>query len=159
MHRILAVTGGEHIHIGNRFYAKEGLRLEAVAHWKGHTHHPTIRIGDRVIAGAYLHIGCIDAVSIGDATLIGSFVTITDHSHGDPALLSGLDPTDEPLVSKGPVIIGKRCRISDGVVILGGVMIGDDCVIGGNSIVNRSLPSGTVCGGMPAKVLKQRVRA
>ena len=48
-------------------------------------------------------------------------------------------------------IIGNRVDIGVGVCILGAVTVGDDCVIGPNSVVIRDLPQGSVVMGIPAR--------
>ena len=53
----------------------------------------------------------------------------------------------------GCIEIGSNCFIGAGTIILGNVKIGDNVVIGANSLVNKDIPSGSVCGGIPAKRL------
>lgn len=54
-----------------------------------------------------------------------------------------------------PVYIGKNCWIGAGVVILPGITIGDNVVIGAGSIVTKDLPSNVVAVGNPCKVLRE----
>jgi serine O-acetyltransferase len=51
----------------------------------------------------------------------------------------------------GKPIIGNRVDVGVGVCILGPITIGDDCVIGPNSVVIRDLPAGSVVMGVPAR--------
>jgi hypothetical protein len=44
-----------------------------------------------------------------------------------------------------------------GVVVLRGVTIGDGCIVAANAVVTRDLPPYTICGGLPAKVIRSRV--
>ncbi len=53
----------------------------------------------------------------------------------------------------GKVIIGDRCFIGLQSIILPNVVIGDDCIIGAGAVVTRSIPSNSVVGGNPAKVI------
>ena len=55
---------------------------------------------------------------------------------------------------KGNVEIGDGCWIGANVFIKEGVKIGSNCVIGANSVVVKDLPSESICGGIPAKVLR-----
>lgn len=55
----------------------------------------------------------------------------------------------------GRVHIGSRCFLGDSVIVLPGVSIGDDCIIGAGSVVSRDVPAGSVAAGNPARVLKQ----
>lgn len=50
--------------------------------------------------------------------------------------------------------IGNNCIISSGAKIIGGITIGDNVVIGANSVVTKDIPSGTVAVGIPCKVIR-----
>lgn len=50
--------------------------------------------------------------------------------------------------------IGERCFIGGSSIIMPGVEIGDDCVIGAGSVVTKSIPSGSIAAGNPARVLR-----
>ena len=52
-------------------------------------------------------------------------------------------------------IIGKHVEILPGAVIAGDVMIGDNCVIGPNAVVYKSVPANCVVVGNPAYILKR----
>lgn len=54
-----------------------------------------------------------------------------------------------------PVKIGKNCWLGEGVIVLPGVSIGDGCVIGAHSVVNKDIPDASIVVGSPAKVVKQ----
>lgn len=54
-------------------------------------------------------------------------------------------------------VIGDSCDFGAGAkVIIGGVTLGDGCVVGANAVVTKSFPAGTVLGGVPAKALGRR---
>jgi len=57
----------------------------------------------------------------------------------------------------GPVKIGKNVWLPARSIVLPNVTIGDDVVIGINSIVNRSLPDGCLAAGLPCKVIKENM--
>ena len=112
-------------------------------------------IGSGCIFGAFNHITCANRIIIGNNILTGKWVTITDNSHGETnkdMLLS--NPMHRPLYSKGPIIIGNNVWIGDKVTILPNVRIGDGAVIAANSVVTKDVPSYSVVGGIPAKILK-----
>jgi acetyltransferase-like isoleucine patch superfamily enzyme len=49
--------------------------------------------------------------------------------------------------------IGRGCWIASGAIITGGVSIGDNCIVAAGAVVTKSFASGTILGGVPAKVL------
>ena len=53
-------------------------------------------------------------------------------------------------------IIGNDCFIGAGAKITGGITIGDNVTIAPNAVVNKSFPSNTVVGGIPAKIIKYK---
>jgi acetyltransferase-like isoleucine patch superfamily enzyme len=55
------------------------------------------------------------------------------------------------------VIIGNHVWIGTNVVILKGVNIGNGAVISAGSVVNRDIPSHSLAGGVPAKVIKENI--
>ena len=53
-----------------------------------------------------------------------------------------------------PVYIGKNCWIGAGVIIVPGITIGDNVVIGAGSVVTKDLPDNVVAVGNPCRVLR-----
>jgi acetyltransferase-like isoleucine patch superfamily enzyme len=53
--------------------------------------------------------------------------------------------------------IGNDVWLGAGVVVLRGVTIGDGCIVAANAVVTKDLPPYTICGGLPAKVIRPRV--
>ncbi|MET0932024.1 MAG: CatB-related O-acetyltransferase [Aeromicrobium sp.] len=53
--------------------------------------------------------------------------------------------------------IGNDVWLGAGVVVLRGVRIGDGCIVAANAVVTKDLPPYTICGGLPAKVIRPRV--
>ena len=62
----------------------------------------------------------------------------------------------QPLQSKGPIVVGNDAWIGVGVIILGGVRIGDGAVIAAGSVVTNDVPDGAIGAGVPARVIKMR---
>jgi len=65
---------------------------------------------------------------------------------------ASLVPTTGKYLFK-PVEIGNRVFIGYGAVIMPGIHIGDDVVVGSNSVVTKDIPTGVVVAGVPAKIL------
>ena len=112
-----------------------------------------LKIGDGVAINQGVFISCFDSIEIGDHTGIGNGSFISDGMRG-----FNLSPTPfmrQQIWSKGPVRIGSNCWIGVNCVITSGVTIGDWCIIGANSVVTRDVPSGTIVGGVPARVIRE----
>ncbi|MDB5877273.1 MAG: maltose acetyltransferase [Variovorax sp.] len=105
----------------------------------------------RLSAGVFLNFGCVILdvveVSIGDKTQIGPNVQIltADHPRDAAEREAGLE-------FGRPIRIGRNVWIGGGAIILPGVTIGDDAVIGAGSVVTRDVPPGATVVGNPARV-------
>lgn len=111
-----------------------------------------IEIGAHCILNRNVMVAASELVRIGDHSLIGNNVTITDSAHRN-------DDTDMPMPwqgysSKGPTIIGSHTWIGTNSVVTSGVRIGDRCAVGANSVVTRDVPDWTMVAGSPAKVIR-----
>ena len=89
-------------------------------------------------------------IYVGDNTMIAPNVILASAAHP-------LDPEER---RKGyqynkPVHIGKNCWLGAGVIVVPGVSIGDDTVIGAGSVVTKDIPSGLVAVGNPCRVIKE----
>jgi acetyltransferase-like isoleucine patch superfamily enzyme len=115
-------------------------------------------IGENCKIGDSVHIAAGESVIIGDNCLFASKIYISDISHGDYSNTENSSnpniPPDERPLYTNPVIIGNNVWIGENVCILPGVKIGNGCIIGGNSVVNKSIPDNCIAVGGPAKVVK-----
>lgn len=108
-------------------------------------------IGEGVkLLGLGTLIDCQDQVTIGDYSFVGHGVMILTSWHD--YYCKGID-RQEKIYTK-PVTIGKGVWIASGAIILPGVSIGDDSVIGAGSIVTKDVPPNQLWAGNPAKKLK-----
>ncbi len=110
-----------------------------------------ISLGD----GVFLNFNCVIldvvAVAIGQGTQIGPGVQILTADHPrDPGERARM------LEFGRPVGIGRNVWIGGGAIILPGVTIGDDAIIGAGSVVTRDVPAGTTVAGNPARPLGRR---
>lgn len=53
-------------------------------------------------------------------------------------------------------VIGDRVHIATGAKILGNIVVGDDVIIGANAVVINDVPSKTIVGGVPTRVIRYR---
>jgi maltose O-acetyltransferase len=110
-----------------------------------------IRLGARV----FVNMGCVflDAAPIvlGDDVQLGPCVQLltSDHPRDSLERAAGLE-------SARPISIGARSWLGGGVIVLPGVEIGEDVVVGAGSVVTRSIGSGVVAVGNPCRAVPGR---
>jgi len=124
---------GDHSHIEPQFFCDFGYNISLGHHFYSN-HHLTI----------------LDTceVSIGDYVFIGPHVMISTATHPIDAL------ERQTLESGAPIRIGDNVWIGGNVSILPGVTIGENCVIGAGSVVNKDIPPHSVAAGVPCRVIK-----
>ena len=98
-------------------------------------------------------IAAAQRVVIGEYALLARNVYIADHGHA-------FEDVTVPIMNQGvdnikPVLIGRHTWLGQNVAVLPGVSIGEHCVVGANSVVNRSIPDFSVAVGSPARVVKR----
>ena len=112
--------------------------------------------------GKHVHFGkCVYAnfnftavddthIYVGDYTMFGPNVILATAGH---PILPKL--RQEAYQYNMPVHIGKNCWLGAGVIVLPGVTIGDNTVIGAGSVVTKDIPSNVVAVGNPCRVLRE----
>lgn len=102
--------------------------------------------------GVFLNFNCVlldvMPIRIGDGTQIGPAVQIyaADHPREPEQRLAGLE-------CGKPVTIGRNVWIGGGAILLPGIVVGDDAVIGAGSVVTHDVASGATVAGNPARLL------
>ena len=128
--------------IGEDCYIEPPLR----SNWGGkHVH-----FGKCVYANFNLTLVDDTHIYVGDYTMLGPNVTIATAGH----------PILPELREKGyqfnmPVHIGRNCWLGAGVIVLPGITIGDNVVVGAGSVVTKDLPDNVVAVGNPCRVLRE----
>lgn len=110
-----------------------------------------VNIGNTVFFNNYCSLNAIERIIIGDGTIFGENVKVYDHNHcyQDPNV-----PIKEQGFTSAPVNIGKHCWIASNVVILKGVTIGDNCVIGAGCVIYKDVPEESVMINKQELVIK-----
>jgi acetyltransferase-like isoleucine patch superfamily enzyme len=85
-------------------------------------------------------------VYVGEKTSFFGKVTVITSYH---------DFHDLNVVYSEEIRIGRNCQIGHGALILRGVVLGDNVIVGAGSVVTKSFESGSVIGGNPAKLIKR----
>jgi len=113
---------------------------------------PILNIGQRCAIGDSCHITSVRKVIIEDDVLIANRVYISDNVHSFMDV--GTPIIQQKVEFKNEVIIGKGSWIGENVCIIG-AKIGENCVIGANSVVTKDIPDFCIAVGIPAKVIKK----
>ena len=126
----------------------EGCYIEPPFHanWAGkHVH-----FGKNVYANFNLTLVDDTDIYVGDYTMLGPNVVLATAGH--PIL-----PELRELVYQFnmPIHIGKNCWLGAGVLVMPGVTIGDNTVIGAGSVVTKDIPANVVAVGNPCRVLRE----
>jgi acetyltransferase-like isoleucine patch superfamily enzyme len=134
----------------------------------------TVRFGRFVWVGDGTKIRCHEGeVVIGAKTVIGQDCTFSAYQHvriGEQCVIAdramfidfdhGVVEVERPIrlqgIYKRDVDIGSNVWIGYGACILRGVRVGDNSIIGTNSVVTKDVPANAVVGGVPAKLLRMR---
>ena len=140
-----ARIGCNNLTIGNWLYACDGLEIGSGGCFNKESN---VTIGDCVGIFENVLINPNSEVTIGDNCGIGREVQIWTHG-------AWLDPTIGYPADFGPVSIGKNVWLPTRIIMMPNSSIGDDCVIGANSIVNKKIPSGSLAAGNPVKVIRE----
>lgn len=109
-----------------------------------------VKIGERVSFGGNVSIMANAPVEIGSDSLIASGVKILTSTH---------DSTQNPMWKARidrPVHIGSSVWIGTNAIIMPGIRIGNNSIIGAGSIVNKHVPEGVIVAGNPARFIRKR---
>jgi acetyltransferase-like isoleucine patch superfamily enzyme len=103
-------------------------------------HNNNLTIGFGTDIGAFSYINAKNGVSIGDYVQIGSHCSLYSVSTIDR--------------KEGPVTLQRNCRVGTHSVIMPGVTIGENAIIGAFSFVSCDIPPNVLAYGVPARVIR-----
>ena len=133
--RKMFASVGKNCYIEPPFYANWGCNMH---------------VGDNFYANFSLTVVDDADIFIGDNVMIAPNVILATGTHPiSPEL------RERVYQYNLPIHIGDRVWIGAGSIILPGVTIGNDSVIGAGSVVTKDIPSGVVAVGNPCKVLRE----
>lgn len=116
-------------------------------HIKGYSH---IQKDTVIESGVKLDKLNRQGIHIGSGCLIASGTTILSHEH--------IFVKPDGSYYFQDTFIGKNCFIGVNSLICPGVRIGNQCVIGGGSVVTKDIPDHSMAVGVPAKVIKSGIQ-
>lgn len=125
--------------------------------------HGKITLGEWAKIGYDCQVSCVNSIIIGKDTAIANHVIIVDHNYHP------INPSDRkymrhtphgskersPIYSdNAPIVIGENVMIGNYARICKGVSIGDNSIIGANTIVTKDIPPNCIAVGNPARIVK-----
>jgi acetyltransferase-like isoleucine patch superfamily enzyme len=113
-----------------------------------------VNIGSPVYIGPNVHIDDLypELITIEDYVSVGMGTMIFAHSN--PTCSVELKTKYFPRKVE-PTIIKKGAWVAPGSIILSGITIGENSVVGAGSVVIKDVPPYTIVGGSPAKIIKK----
>lgn len=147
------IRGFQHMKIGTGFTTGQYCRIEAQFSPE-QSESKSLVIGNNVQINDRCHIAAIYDLRIGNHVLIASNVFITDHDHGNTDLTSLQQIPAAREIVYASTVIGDNVWIGENVVILKGIKVGNNSVIGAGSVVTKNVPPFSVVAGVPGRVVK-----
>jgi acetyltransferase-like isoleucine patch superfamily enzyme len=141
----LQVARGARIELGRFVWLGDGTKLRC--------HEGSVAIGAKTVIGQECTISAYKRVRIGEQCVIADRAMFIDFDHGvveveRPIRLQGIYKRD--------VEVGSNVWIGYGACILRGVRVGDNAIVGTNSVVTKDVPANAVVAGIPARVIRVR---
>jgi acetyltransferase-like isoleucine patch superfamily enzyme len=126
--------------------------------WIGHgtkirCHEGVVEIGAKTVMGQECTISAYKRVRIGEQCVIADRAMFIDFDHG-------VVEVERPIRQQGiytrDVEVGSNVWIGYGACILRGVSVGDNSIVGTNSVVTKDVPANAVVAGVPARIVRMR---
>lgn len=116
-------------------------------------HEGVVEVGEKTVMGQECTISAYQHVRIGAECVIADRAMFIDFDHG---IVEVERPIRMQGIYKRDVEVGNNVWIGYGACILRGVSVGDNSVIGTNSVVTKDVPANAVVGGIPARIIRMR---
>lgn len=110
----------------------------------------------------FVNYGCtfldVAPITLGDDVWIGANVTLAAPMHpylAEERIIREYPDGVHDLEYAKPITIRNNCWISSGVIISGGVTVGENSIIAAGAVVTRDVPPDCIVGGVPARVIRK----
>jgi acetyltransferase-like isoleucine patch superfamily enzyme len=141
----LQIARGAEVRFGRFVWIGDGTKIRC--------HEGAVEIGEKTVMGQECTISAYRRVRIGQQCVIADRAMFIDFDHGvveveRPIRLQGIYKRD--------VEVGSNVWIGYGACILRGVRVGDNSIVGTNTVVTKDVPANAVVAGVPARVVRMR---
>jgi acetyltransferase-like isoleucine patch superfamily enzyme len=141
----LRIARGARVELGRFVWLGDGTKVRC--------HEGLVEIGEKTVLGQECTISAYQRVRIGEQCVIADRAMFIDFDHG-------VVEVERPIRSQGiykrDVEVGSNVWIGYGACILRGVSVGDNSIVGTNSVVTRDVPANAVVAGIPARIIRMR---
>ncbi len=116
-------------------------------------HEGEVEIGSKTVLGQEVTISAYQHVRIGEQCVVADRAMFIDFDHG-------VTEVERPIrvqgIYKRDVDVGANVWVGYGACVLRGVRVGDNSILGTNTVVTRDVPANAVVAGAPARLLRMR---
>jgi acetyltransferase-like isoleucine patch superfamily enzyme len=134
-----------HVEFGRFVWIGDGTKIRC--------HEGRVEIGAKTVIGQECTISAYQRIRIGEQCVIADRAMFIDFDHG-------VVEVERPIRSQGiykrDVEVGSNVWVGYGACILRGVRVGDNSIVGTNSVVTKDVPANAVVAGIPARVIRMR---
>ncbi|HET6998535.1 MAG TPA: acyltransferase [Solirubrobacterales bacterium] len=141
----LQTARGAEVRFGRFVWIGDGSKIRC--------HEGEVEIGEKTVMGQECTISAYRRVRIGEQCVIADRAMFIDFDHGvveieRPIRVQGIYMRD--------VEVGSNVWIGYGACVLRGVRVGDNAIVGTNSVVTKDVPANAVVAGIPARIIRMR---
>jgi acetyltransferase-like isoleucine patch superfamily enzyme len=141
----LQTARGAEVRYGRFVWIGDGTKIRC--------HEGEVEIGEKTVIGQECTISAYRRVRIGEQCVIADRAMFIDFDHG-------VVEVDRPIRVQGiymrDVEVGSNVWIGYGACVLRGVRVGDNAIVGTNSVVTKDVPANAVVAGIPARIIRMR---
>jgi acetyltransferase-like isoleucine patch superfamily enzyme len=141
----LQIAKGATVKFGRFSWIGDGTKIRC--------HEGEVEIGQKTVCGQEVTISAYKRVRIGEQCVIADRAMFIDFDHG---VVEVERPIRVQGIYKRECVVGSNVWVGYGACFLRGVQVGDNSIVGTNSVVTRNVPANAVVGGVPAKVIRMR---
>jgi len=141
----LQIARGAEVELGRFVWLGDGTKLRC--------HEGRVEIGTKTVMGQECTISAYQRVRIGQQCVIADRAMFIDFDHG---VVEVERPIRQQGIYKRDVIVGSNVWIGYGACILRGVSVGDNSIVGTNSVVTKDVPANAIVAGIPARIIRMR---
>ena len=141
----IQIARGAEVRFGRFVWIGDGSKIRC--------HEGVVEIGAKTVIGQECTISAYQRVRIGEQCVIADRAMFIDFDHG---VVEVERPIRVQGIYKRDVEVGSNVWIGYGACILRGVRVGDNSIVGTNSVVTKDVPANAVVAGIPARVIRMR---